>query len=207
MKKRFYDIKLYSIPLLFHSCLLLFAPSISAQSGYMDSLKQYRASYVEEHEVIKADDKPGFRFFPINESARVLARFEKAAGTELLQMGTSSGGKKTFRIYGYAHFQWEGVSCKLTIYQSQSLLGMEQYKDYLFLPFTDASNEDSTYESGRYLDLRLSNIAGDIISIDFNKAYNPYCAYVSDQYNCPIPPKENSLPVRLEAGEKRFSKR
>jgi uncharacterized protein (DUF1684 family) len=94
----------------------------------------------------------------------------------------------------------------LTIYQSQSLLGLDEYKDYLFLPFADDSNEDSTYESGRYLDLRLGDIAGDIIRIDFNKAYNPYCAYVSDKYNCPIPPVENRLPVRLEAGEKRFLK-
>jgi len=187
--------------------LLTWSQCLNAQTSYVDSLEKFRDRYVAEHEVVKEMDKERLQFFPIHPSAQIEARFEKAPDPVLLQMGTSSGGKKTFRVYGYAHFEWQGIPCRLTIYQSQSLLGLDEYKDYLFLPFADDSNEDSTYESGRYLDLRLGDIAGDIIRIDFNKAYNPYCAYVSDKYNCPIPPVENRLPVRLEAGEKRFLKK
>lgn len=187
--------------------LLIWGQGLHAQTIYVDSLEYFRDRYVAEHEVVKGKDKERVQFFPIHPSALVDARFEKAPDPALLQMGTSSGGKKTFRVYGYAHFEWEGVPCRLTIYQSQSLLGLEEYRDYLFLPFTDESNKDSTYESGRYLDLRIGDISDNIIRIDFNKAYNPYCAYVSDKYNCPIPPGENMLPVRMEAGEKRFRKR
>jgi uncharacterized protein (DUF1684 family) len=79
---------------------------------------------------------------------------------------------------------------------------MPQYKDYLYLPFKDFTNGESTYGGGRYLDFKMSDIQeNQTIIIDFNKAYNPYCAY-SDGYSCPIPPSENHLQVFIEAGEK-----
>jgi len=84
-------------------------------------------------------------------------------------------------------------------------MGTEEYKNYLFLPFTDATTGVETYESGRYIDLQTGDIKNNQVVIDFNKAYNPYCAYVSGVYNCPIPPRENHLPVAILAGEKRFA--
>jgi len=82
----------------------------------------------------------------------------------------------------------------------------KEYKDHLFIPFTDATSGEETYESGRYIDLEIKDITNENVLIDFNKAYNPYCAYVSGKYNCPIPPNENRLIVAIRAGEKSFGK-
>ena len=73
----------------------------------------------------------------------------------------------------------------------------EEYKNHLFLPFTDLSNGEKSYTGGRFIDLEIPN--SDVIVIDFNKAYNPYCAYSPD-YSCPIPPAENHLNVNILAG-------
>jgi uncharacterized protein len=94
----------------------------------------------------------------------------------------------------------------LNLYQSQSLMEVDAYKSHLFLPFTDETSGAGSYEGGRYIDLSFEDIRNKKIVIDFNKAYNPYCAYVSGKYNCPIPPAENTLPVRVEAGERQYAK-
>ena len=86
---------------------------------------------------------------------------------------------------------------KLNVYQSQELLKSAEYKDYLFIPFTDATSGNETYEGGRYIDLTIPT--SDHALINFNKAYHPYCAY-TDGYNCPVPPQENTLPIKIEAG-------
>ncbi|MEI9910512.1 MAG: DUF1684 domain-containing protein [Bacteroidota bacterium] len=83
---------------------------------------------------------------------------------------------------------------------------MEEYREQLFLPFTDLTTGEETYTAGRYIDLTFNDIIGDKVVIDFNKAYNPYCAYISGKYNCPIPPKENNLTVAILAGEKNYGK-
>ena len=75
------------------------------------------------------------------------------------------------------------------------------YKNYIFLPFTDDSNGFETYGGGRYLDIDKPEDGVRKIVLDFNIAYNPYCAY-SDAYSCPIPPRENNLSVKILAGAK-----
>ena len=87
------------------------------------------------------------------------------------------------------------------MYQSFPVSQDPEYIDYLFLPFTDLTSGDGSYGGGRFLDTTIPK--GDTIVLDFNKAYNPYCAYNS-AYSCPIPPKENDLLVRVEAGVKAF---
>ena len=77
------------------------------------------------------------------------------------------------------------------------------FKDYLFLPFMDDTNGEQTYAGGRYIDLRIPE--GNTLKIDFNKAYNPYCAY-NEKYSCPIVPRENYLDVAVKAGVKVFKK-
>jgi uncharacterized protein len=94
---------------------------------------------------------------------------------------------------------------KLNIYQSQMLIGVDQYKDYLFLPFTDLTTGAESYETGRYIDLKTGDIVDGKLTIDFNRCYNPYCAYRAG-YSCPIPPKENALPVAIPAGEMKYGK-
>jgi len=91
----------------------------------------------------------------------------------------------------------------LTLYQNFALLTNPLYKDLLFLPFTDLTNNKETYGGGRYINLDIKSINEAKIIIDFNKAYNPYCAY-SDGYRCPIPPEENNLPLEIKAGEKNY---
>ncbi len=80
----------------------------------------------------------------------------------------------------------------------------KKYADYLFIPFTDLTTGDESYESGRYIDLSIPQIFNNKISLDFNKAYNLYCANASG-FHCPIPLKENFLPVAIKSGEMNFA--
>jgi uncharacterized protein len=113
--------------------------------------------------------------------------------------------KKNYRVFGKMYFTVNDTAVTLNIYQSQALMQEEKYKDLLFIPFADITTGEETYSSGRYLDFSINDIVNDRLVIDFNKAYNPYCAYVSGKYNCPIPPRENFLPVAILAGEKTFA--
>jgi uncharacterized protein (DUF1684 family) len=115
-------------------------------------------------------------------------------------MPTSSGKTKKYREYGKATFTLDGKSYTVSLYQSLDLMKQKQYEDYLFLPFRDETNSLETYGGGKYLDLKIP--ANKNIIIDFNKSYQPYCAYNAYDYNCPIVPPENILPVRIEAGVK-----
>ena len=116
---------------------------------------------------------------------------------------TSSGMKKSFYTYGHAEFTLDDIIIKLELIRNLKVIQMPQYKDYLFLAFTDLTNGEDTYGGGRYIDLYISDIEEGHITIDFNKAYNPYCAY-SDGYNCPIPPASNSINLEIKAGEKMY---
>ena len=184
----------------------LFMNILFAQKTYKDSIDAYLKKYVKEHEVVTGKDKELMSFFPINEKYRVTCRFDRTPNSQWFRMESSGQIKKNYRIYGVIHFTINDTSVTLNIYQSQDLMATSQYKDHLFIPFTDATSGEETYESGRYIDLEINDIKSDKMIIDFNKAYNPYCAYVSGKYNCPIPPKENELPVAIPAGEKLFEK-
>jgi uncharacterized protein len=187
---------------LFSSITLI----VLSQDSYKDSMNKYIADYIKNHEVVTGDNKKKMSFYPVDEKFRVKARFEKVDDGKWFNMETSGGTRDVNRVYGIIHFTVNETPVKLHIYQSKDLLNITQYKDYLFLPFTDLSSGEETYESGRYIDLKLADITGSSVIIDFNKAYNPYCAYVSGKYNCPIPPKENHLNVTIAAGEKKYSK-
>lgn len=186
---------------LFILCILISASSL-AQSSYKDSIDNYIKNYINTHEVVKGEDRKQMHFFDVNEKYRVIAKFEKSQTGQWFEMPTSGKIKKVFRVYGTLSFTINDTLVKMSLYQSQGLMGNDQYKNYLFLPFTDATTGIETYESGRYIDLQTSDIKNNEVVIDFNKAYNPYCAYVSGLYNCPIPPASNHLPVAVFAGEK-----
>lgn len=176
------------------------------QSTYIDSLEKFIAGYRADHGVVKGTDRQYLSFFPIDIRARVIARFEPIKSTEWFDMPTSSGRSKMYRVYGRLHFTHKDSSLVLYVYQSQALLQDPAHAFHLFLPFTDLTSSSTTYESGRYIDLATSDIQNNAIVIDFNKAYNPYCAYISGVYSCPVPPKENRLKVAIEAGEKKYLK-
>jgi len=177
----------------------------AAQNNYKDSIQQFLDKYVAEHEVVKGDNKKGFRFYAPDPAYRFTARLEKVADSKWFNMPTSGKIQKAFRVYGILHFSKGDTTLQLPVYQSQSLLESPKYRDNLFLPFTDLTSGDETYTSGRYIDLKLGDIQNGQVILDFNKAYNPYCAYVTGKYNCPIPPRTNQLSIAIHAGEKTFS--
>jgi uncharacterized protein (DUF1684 family) len=185
---------------------LLFAHILLAQKSYKDSIESYFKKYVKEHEVVTGKDKEFMSFFPVNKKYRMICRFEKTMNSPWFRMESSGPIKKNYRVYGIIHFTINDTVVALNIYQSQDLMTTKEYKDHLFIPFTDATSGEETYESGRYIDLEIKDITNENVLIDFNKAYNPYCAYVSGKYNCPIPPAENRLIVAIRVGEKAFRK-
>jgi TonB family protein len=104
----------------------------------------------------------------------------------------------TERIYGYVNFVLRGKEFRMPVYQSRDLMNSAEYADYLFFPFSDKTNGSTTYAGGRYIDLRIPK-EGNTIIIDFNKAYNPYCAY-NKAYSCPLIPEENQMDIDVLAG-------
>lgn len=145
----------------------------------------------------------GLSFFTFDPDFRVTAEFLRTPNEVPFLMPTTSEKKKIYVKYGELYFALKGEKFRLNVYQSQSLSKTEAYKDYLFLPFTDLTNGETSYAGGRYLDMQIP--AGKRVELDFNKAYNPYCAY-SGGYSCPIPPKENRLNLPVTAGVKKYKK-
>jgi len=139
----------------------------------------------------------GIHFFPVDKKYAVNARFVRTPQEKPFQMSTSGGIRKTYVKYAEVFFTIDKKEYKLNVYQSQELIKSSEYKDYLFIPFTDETSGHETYEGGRYIDLNIPQ--SDHVLVNFNKAYHPYCAY-TDGYNCPIPPQENTLPIKIEAG-------
>lgn len=137
-------------------------------------------------------------FFPIDLKYRVTAKFIKTENPKPFDLPTSSGKSKSYQEFGKALFVLDGKSYTLTIYQSLDLMKMKKYKDDLFLPFRDETNNKETYGGGRYMDLKIPE--GTTIILDFNQSYHPFCAYNAYDYNCPVVPEENKLPVKIKAG-------
>lgn len=140
-------------------------------------------------------------FFPIDSSFRIKAKFELNENPKFFEMQTTTDRKPIYKTYGVATFELEEKIHQLQIYQIQELIKKPGFENYLFIPFMDKTNGNESYGGGRYLDLEIP--AKDIIILDFNKAYNPYCAY-NYEYSCPIPPPENHLRIAIKAGAKTF---
>ena len=145
----------------------------------------------------------GLNYFDINPKYRVEARFERTPNEKKFNMPTSSGITKVYLKYGQVRFNLAGSEQVLGVYQSEALAQTEKYKNYLLIPFTDATNGKTTYGGGRYIDFEIP--ASAVVTLDFNLAYNPSCAY-SSRFNCPIPPRANRLKTQINAGEKSYNK-
>lgn len=191
------------------SFLFLFTCVISAQEDILKEIKEYQLSENEtfsdpETSILKKKDLIGFEgldFYPINLDFRVEAVFIRTPDEVPFLMRTTTSRLPEYVKYGEVLFTLEGKELKLELYQSTSHESEEGYEEYLFLPFTDLTSGDGSYGGGRFLDTQIPQ--GNSMILDFNKAYNPYCAYNSN-YSCPIPPKVNDLQVRIEAGVKDF---
>lgn len=191
--------------------LLVATISFGQKNAVRDSVlafqKKINSEYANPKESpLKPNDLEKFKsldFYPINEKFVVVAKFVKTPNEKPFQMPTSTDRKPMYVKFGEAHFSIDGKPYKLNIYQSQDLKKIEKYKNSLFLPFTDLTSGVESYGGGRYIDLEIP--AGNEIMIDFNRAYNPYCAY-NHKYSCPIPPQENDLDLEIKAGVKNFKK-
>ncbi len=139
-------------------------------------------------------------FFDIDTSFSVAATLVLTNDTTEIPFKTSTNKLQLNMKYADAYFEIKGQKCRLSIYQSKDLLKTKEYANYLFLPFIDETTGKETYGGGRYIDLILPTI-GNTIVIDFNKAYNPYCAY-STGFSCPKVPAENELKIKIFAGVK-----
>lgn len=167
--------------------------------------KQYKKDFIENKGPVKKQDLKYLDFFAPNAEYRISATFKRTPKEQPFDIPTSSTVKKKYVKYGDLTFELNGKQTHLAIYQSLKLRKMPQYRDYLFLPFKDPTNGKESYGGGRYLDLKIGDLKTGTAIIDFNKAYNPYCAF-ADGYSCPIPPKENHLEIPIKAGEKQFRK-
>ncbi|MEM8568553.1 MAG: DUF1684 domain-containing protein [Bacteroidota bacterium] len=151
--------------------------------------------YNEESPFVLSDVefKP-LKHYPADLKYRIKGRFEAVEAPKIRSLGTNDGKQEQYVEYGYAIFELDGEENRLLIFENV-------VEEKLFLAFGDATSAMETYGAGRYLDIEHSG--GKTIKLDFNLAYNPYCAYVDD-FSCPLPPRENLLVVPIEAGEKEY---
>ena len=183
--------------------------NITAQS-YPESITKHRQNYKdaflkEANSPVKSEDMQYFDFYEPDSTFLVKCNFTKTNSQSTFKIPTVDGKQKEYFKYGILNFKIKGKTLQLNVYQSLSLMKIPTYKNYLFVPFKDLTSGIQTYGGGRYLDFETTDIKGDVVILDFNKAYNPYCAF-SSGFSCPIPPKENYLKARIEVGEKNFKK-
>ena len=140
-------------------------------------------------------------YFPINSAFKVEAKIVKLPLGEIVTINTTGNKPRKYRKFALAQFNLGGQSHELLLLQATDRLSESLHKSLLFLAFTDLTSGEDTYGAGRYIDIEKPE--GETVVIDFNMAYNPYCAYNST-YDCPIPPQENNLSIAIQAGEKNF---
>jgi uncharacterized protein len=136
----------------------------------------------------------GLVYFEENPGLIIRATVDRDVEEGEVPMATSTGEEQVYRRYGVVRFNVDGETAQLTLYASDD-------SDDLFVPFRDATSGHESYGAGRYLEVHAH---GDDVTIDFNYAYNPNCAY-DPAWSCPVPPAENWLKVAIRAGEKAFA--
>jgi uncharacterized protein (DUF1684 family) len=141
----------------------------------------------------------GLSYFPINPGLRFSVMLRRYPRPQEIRLGTNTGEIRSALRYGFFEFQAEARTCRLQVFR------LEDSPDrgpFLFVPFRDSTSGQETYGAGRYIDLQ-ENTTG-VYDLDFNRAYNPSCAYNST-FSCPIPPAENTLQIPIRAGERKYS--
>jgi uncharacterized protein len=164
-----------------------------------DKNQSFRSSNspLEEAERLKFDS---LRYFAPEIRYVVDADYEEFPQPETVQMPMNTGGSEPYLKFARAKFNLEGIENSLILY-----LRVNTTDSALFSPFSDKTNGVNTYEGGRFIDIPKPEAGANTITIDFNKAYNPFCVY-NYNYTCPLPPPENRLSVSVEAGEMSYTK-
>jgi uncharacterized protein (DUF1684 family) len=197
-------------PLMILALILIISSCTNPiDEAYLESMEIHRAEINKEF--ANPETSPlteagiehfeGLEFFPANPDYMVKARFVLNPDPEAFEMETTTQRRPIYVKYGEAHFTLQEEEIVLEIYQSDKAKQMEEFKEHLFLPYKDLTNGEESYGGGKFIDLKIPE--GEYIIIDFNKAYNPYCAY-NHKYSCPIPPEANHLNIRVPAGVKAY---
>jgi len=181
------------------------------RAEYIKSIKKERKEKDTEmkngeRSPVKDEEKASFKklhYYKPRVSYRKEASFERFDQAMHFMMKTTTDRLPEYSVYGKVTFRHKGNQYTLNVYQNIELVKKPGYEKHLFIPFNDETNGSKTYGGGRFLDVYENG--EDTIIIDFNKAYNPYCAYNS-KYSCPIPPESNKLKIKIAAGEKKWHK-
>jgi len=186
--------------------IYLFIGDTETSEAYIQEIKKER---IEKDAFMKDSEESPFKdslahydslkYFQPDIKYRVTADIEPINNKKMLVLPTSDNKEKKYMEYAYASFKLDGAENKLLILE---IVDMGPYKGTLFLAFADETSAKETYGAGRYLDLKKVPGAATL-TLDFNKAYNPYCAY-SENFSCPFPPGENILKIAIKAGEKNY---
>jgi uncharacterized protein len=194
---------------------LLTAGTLPAQTFYgTEDVKEFRAG--RDKEFRNRDESPlldadfekfeGLNYFETTGEFRVRAKFTETPDEKYFLMPTSSGKSVKYKKAGLLTFQIGEEEFALTAYRSEKTETdpewNRKYGQAFFIPFKDLTNGAETYGGGRYIYMKIP--AGPETVLDFNLTFNPSCAYGSDRYSCPLPPRENYLNVEIKAGEKSF---
>jgi uncharacterized protein (DUF1684 family) len=187
----------------------LHTTSISAQN-YAENLMMERSrakiALTEGNRApLKSDELIYIRHFQPDSTWLIQGLVEFIGDTTSIPFQTSSGKIKYFEKRALIRFQRGNEEFRLTAYRNVKDRGNSESEASLFIPFTDRSNGDSTYEGGRYINASANDIKEGKLLVDFNRCYNPYCAY-SSGFNCPVPPAENRLSIAIPVGEQSFAK-
>jgi uncharacterized protein (DUF1684 family) len=176
-------------------------PSAPDEAAYFQELADHRAAidkaFREQEDPIPADKRDTLLpipYFDVDPSYAVPASLELADERPVFEMPTSTGKRRRMQRVGVLEFTLQGQPMTLGAFVEEG-----QQIVNLFVPFADLTTGSETYPAGRYLDLHPTSTG--FYTIDFNKAYNPYCAY-NQSYDCPFPPPSNRLKVPIRAGEK-----
>ena len=175
---------------------------LSSEEDYVTLIEKHR----EEQRIFlkDSDESPfnqfnisfnGLNYFKPNPEFNIKADIVPFTNKQLISLATSTGEKEDYLKFGKATFTINNESVELVLLQPLNK------QNILFIAFTDATSAEETYGAGRYIDLDYNGESR--MMIDFNKAYNPYCAFVDD-YSCPLPLPENNLTVSILAGEKSY---
>lgn len=174
-------------------------PSQDIDNEYVKSIQNLRSdkdSYFKKDTASPIKDKlnfKGLKYFEVNPDFKITGKIDKVTSGQTINVMMSGGEVEEYEAYGNVKFEIEGVKCTLKIFKTP--------EGNLFLPFKDLTSNKETYGAGRYLDFGVNDVKDNQISIDFNKAYHPYCAY-NQTFTCPVPPAENTLNVVVKAGER-----
>lgn len=176
---------------------------ISQHERILDERDKYVQSFITEtRSPLQKEDLQHLRFYAPSLEWIIPAEINFLSDTNRVSIPTYSGRTKYFRRVAILSFNKDGKQLQLSVFES--LQGTNAQNPLYFIPFKDYTNGEETYGGGRYLDIEKSKFSTQIVEIDFNTAYNPWCAY-ADGYSCPIPPEENNLNIAVAAGEKNYS--